>query len=102
MSYSIETTPQALNEIENAYRWIANNLGTAFVKKWYEDLTKAIDSLKTFPNRCPIVQEAEGFDAVVRQRQVGKYRILFLVEGETVKVFSVRHVRQQMFPSAED
>lgn len=102
MSYSIEITSQALNEIEHAYRWTSNNLGTTFVKQWYEELTNTIDSLKTFPNRCPIVQEAEGFDTVVRQRQVGKYRILFLVEVETVRVFSVRHVRQQMFPSAED
>ncbi len=102
MSYSIEITPQALNEIEAAYRWTANNLGTAFVKKWYQELTTAIDSLKTFPNRCAIVQEAEGFDAIVRQRQVGKYRILFMVEAETVKVFSVRHVRQQMFPSDDE
>ena len=102
MNYSIEITPQALNEIEAAYRWTANNLGTAFVKQWYDDLTKAIDSLKVFPNRCAIVHEADGFDAIVRQRQVGKYRILFMVEAETVKVFSVRHVRQQMFPSAEE
>lgn len=102
MNYSIEITPQALNEIEAAYRWIANNLGTTFVKQWYQDLTKAIDSLKVFPNRCAIVHEADGFDAIVRQRQVGKYRILFMVEAETVKVFSVRHVRQQLFPSDDD
>jgi len=42
MSYSIEITPQALNDIEAAYRWIANNLGTTFVKQWYQDLAKAI------------------------------------------------------------
>ena len=102
MNYSIEITPQALNEIEAAYRWIANNLGTTFVKQWYLDLTKAIASLKVFPNRCAIVHEADGFDAIVRQRQVGKYRILFIVEAETVKVFSVRHVRQQIFPSDDE
>ena len=102
MNYSIEITPQALNDIEAAYRWIANNLGTTFVKQWYLDLTKAIDSLKVFPNRCAIVHEADGFDAIVRQRQVGKYRILFMVEAETVKVFSVRHVRQQLFSSDEE
>ena len=91
-----------MNEIEAAYRWIANNRGTTFVKQWYQDLTKAIDSLKVSPNRCAIVHEADGFDAIVRQRQVGKYRILFTVEAETVKVFSVRHVRQQLFPSDDE
>lgn len=30
MSYSIEITPQALNEIETAYRWTANQMGTTF------------------------------------------------------------------------
>lgn len=99
MSYSIEITPQALNEIETAYRWTANQMGTTFVKEWYEELTTAIDSLKTFPNRCAIVHEADGFNAIVRQRKVGNYRILFIVEAESVKVFSVRHVRQQLFPN---
>ena len=102
MSYSIEITPQALNEIETAYRWTANNRGTTFVKQWYQELTKAIDSLKEFPNRCAIVHEAVDFDVVVRQRQVGKYRILFMVEAETVKVFSIRHVRQQLFLSDDE
>ena len=64
MSYSIEITPQALNDIEAAYRWIANNLGTTFVKQWYQDLAKAIASLNVFPNRCAIVHEADGFNAI--------------------------------------
>lgn len=102
MSYAIEITPQALNDIETAYRWTANNLGTTFVQRWYRELTAAIESLKVFPNRCAIVHEAEGFNAIVRQRQVGQYRILFTVEAETVKIFSIRHVRQQLFPSDEE
>jgi toxin ParE1/3/4 len=102
MSYKTEITSKALGEIENAYRWLANNLGTTFVERWYEDLTAAIESLTIFPNRCAIVQEAEGFEAIVRQLEVGKYRILFSVDEMTVNILSVRHVRQRMFPNETD
>jgi mRNA-degrading endonuclease RelE of RelBE toxin-antitoxin system len=46
-----------------------------------------------------IVQEAEGFDAIVRQLRVGKYRVLFSVDEMTVSILSVRHVKQQMSPN---
>jgi plasmid stabilization system protein ParE len=99
MNYKTEITSKALGEIESAYRWMADNLGTTFVERWYENLTAKIESLGTFPNRCAIVQEAEGFDAIVRQLRVGKYRVLFSVDEMTVNILSVRHVKQQMFPN---
>ena len=102
MNYKTEITSKALGEIESAYRWMANNLGTANVEQWYEVLTAKIESLGTFPNRCAIVQEAEGFDAIVRQLRVGKYRVLFSVDEMTVNILSVRHVKQQMFPSENE
>jgi plasmid stabilization system protein ParE len=102
MNYKTEITSKALSEIESAYRWMADNLGTTSVERWYENLTAKIESLGTFPNRCAIVQEAEGFDAIVRQLRVGKYRVLFSVDEMTVNILSVRHVKQQMFPNENE
>ncbi len=102
MNYQTKITSKALSEIESAYRWMADNLGTAFVERWYENLTAKIESLGTFPNRCAIVQEAEGFDVIVRQLRVGKYRVLFSVDEMTVNILSVRHVKQQMFPNENE
>ncbi len=104
MNYKTEITSKALGEIESAYRWMADNLGTTKVEQWYEVLTVKIESLGKFPNRCAIVQEAEGFDVIVRQLRVGKYRVLFSVDEMTmtVNILSVRHVRQQMFPNENE
>ena len=98
MSYSIEIMPQALNEIETAYRWIANNRGTEHVECWYEELNEAIESLNNFPNRCPIVSRPNPTSTVIRQLKVKNYRILFSVGTSIVSIVAVRHVRQRLLP----
>ena len=97
MSYSIETTKRVLDEIEDIYRWIAKNREQRIAQSWYQDFNKALQSLTTFPNRCPIVPAAEGLEGVVRQLRFGDYLIYFEVTPEIVRVFSVQHVRQQNF-----
>ena len=97
MNYSIEITVRALGEIENISRWMINNREYGFAQSWYQDLNKAVQSLTTFPNRCPIVSAAEGLEGVVRQLKFGDYMIYFEVTPEIVRVFSVQHVRQQPF-----
>ena len=64
---------------------------------WYNDLQEAIDSLKTFPRRCPIAPEASFFDLEVRQLITGKrskYRILYVVEDDRVSILHIRDSRQ--------
>lgn len=97
MSYSIEIMPKALTQIETAYRWIANNLGTEYVDHWEKELNHAIDSLSTFPNRCPTIPRPKGADTVIRQLTVNNYRILFSVGTDIVSIIAVRHVRQRFF-----
>ena len=99
MSYSIEITIRALGEIEDTYRWIANNREQGLAQSWYQDLNKAIQSLTNFPNRCPIVSAAEGLEGIVRQLKFGSHLIYFEVAVEIVRVFSVQHVRQEPFPN---
>jgi plasmid stabilization system protein ParE len=38
MKYSIEILPQALDNIESVYRWMAENLSTERAEQWYEEL----------------------------------------------------------------
>jgi plasmid stabilization system protein ParE len=67
MSYKVEILPQALSEIEDSFRWIADNIGSENAEIWYEDLLEAIDSLESFPNRCPLAPEAQEFQQEIRQ-----------------------------------
>jgi plasmid stabilization system protein ParE len=48
MNYSVEILPQALDNIESAYRWIADNYSAENAEQWYEELMTAVQSLKNF------------------------------------------------------
>jgi plasmid stabilization system protein ParE len=94
MKYQVEILPQALGDIELAYRWIADVVGAPLAEDWYDELMVAVQSLERFPHRCPIAPEAVEFELSLRQLLVGKakrYRLLFVVEPGTVFVLYVRH-----------
>jgi plasmid stabilization system protein ParE len=97
MNYSIEILPQALDNIESAYRWMADNFSAERAEQWYEELMAAVRSLEQFPNRGGQAPEAAEFEQDIRQLFVGKsrqYRILFLVANGRVSILYVRHSSQ--------
>lgn len=97
MSYQLLIQPPAFQEIENAYRWMCDYLSADVANQWYYDLQDAIASLEQFPYRCSVAPEAAIIGREIRQLWVGKgrtYRILFVVEGDTVAIIHVRHHRQ--------
>ncbi len=97
MNYSIEILPQALDNIESAYRWIADNYSAEKAEQWYEELMAAVKSLEKFPNRAVQATEATQFGKDIRQLLIGKnkqYRLLFLVDQSCVSILYVRHSSQ--------
>ena len=42
MNYSIEILPQALDNIESAYRWMADNISPERAELWYDELMVAV------------------------------------------------------------
>jgi len=103
MSYQVITTRQAESDIEAAYQWAAN-YSPEKAMLWYFDVQEAIESLANFPARCPLAPESVTFGQEIRHLLVGKYRILFHIDDETVYVTHVRHsARQTLAPEeAED
>jgi plasmid stabilization system protein ParE len=94
MSYQIEILPQALSEIEESFRWVADNVSAITAELWYEDLLEAVRSLESFPHRCTIAPEAQEFQQEIRQLWIGKsrnYRALFIVEANQVFILHIRH-----------
>jgi plasmid stabilization system protein ParE len=94
MKYQVEILPQALGDIELAYRWMADVLGPQAAENWYDELMVAVQSLENFPNRCPIAPESAEFQQSIRQLLVGKprrYRVVFVVERGSVSILYVRH-----------
>lgn len=97
MTYQVTVQSRALRDIEGVFRWLANNVAPEFADQWYNELQTAIKSLETFPNRCSMAPEAKAIKRDIRQLLFGKhkeYRILFLVQGDTVSVVHVRHSRR--------
>jgi plasmid stabilization system protein ParE len=105
MNYTVEILPQALDNIEAAYRWMADNLSPERAEQWYDELMVAVRSLEKFPNRAPQAPEAADLELDIRQLFVGKgrrYRILFLVEKGRVSILYVRHSSQSWLSQEND
>lgn len=107
MNYPVQILPQALSDIESAFRWMASNISAAIAEQWYEELLLAIETLHTFPDRCTLAPEAQEFQQKIRQLWVGKaknYRVLFVVQSEEVFILNVRHSSRSILkpdPEAE-
>ena len=97
MSYRVVITTEADNDARAIARWITQYSPEKAVH-WFFDFLDATDSLQNFPARCPLARESSA-KKEVRQLLFGKHRILFSIEGATVRVLHVRHQRQkQLLP----
>lgn len=94
MTYQVTIQSRELRDTEGIFRWLANNVAPEFADQWYDEPQTAIKSLETFPNRCSMAPEAKAIKRDIRQLLFSKrkeYRILFLIQGDTVFVVHARH-----------
>jgi plasmid stabilization system protein ParE len=80
--------------MEDAYLWIAERDPDA-ATRWFNRLLDVIETLETFPERCPIAPESVQLGIEIRQilhgKRQHKYRVLFNVSERTVTVLHIRH-----------
>ena len=92
--YRVIITPSAERDIEQAYLWIAERDEDA-AARWFNRLLDVVNTLETFPERCPVAPESVMLGVEIRQilhgKRQHKYRVLFNVRGKTVNVLHVRH-----------
>ncbi|PZD71052.1 hypothetical protein C1752_08255 [Acaryochloris thomasi RCC1774] len=102
MNYEIELSSIAEAEADNAFLQISKFTSSDNAKRWYTGLLKAIESLSTMPNRCPLARENEYFSQEIRQLLYGRgrnsYRVIFTVLESTpaVRILHIRHASQQV------
>jgi len=98
MTYRIVIEPTAEREIRSAFHWITENRSPKAAVSWFNSLEKAIISLKTRPQRCPVAAEIDNFPEEIRVLLLGKrqqlYRIIFTIWDDTVHILYVRHAAQ--------
>ena len=93
MSYRVEITEPAERDVREALRWIAQ-YSPEKAALWYFDFLEAADGLQNFPARCSVAPESsEALE--LRHLLFGKYRIIFLIDDETVYILHVRHQKQK-------
>lgn len=95
MGYKVEITEKAQEEVRDAVRWIAqHSLDKASL--WHFELMRKVESLENSPVRCPLAPESKTHEQEIRHLIFDKYRILFIIEDETVYVLRVRHQAQNV------
>jgi plasmid stabilization system protein ParE len=102
MTFRVELAAQAERDAEAILDWLQSHHAGETGVHCFLALEDAIASLAAFPERCPLAPESARFSFEVRQLLYGRkphvYRILFTIEGETVKILHIRHARRRPIP----
>jgi plasmid stabilization system protein ParE len=98
VKYRVIIQPPAGADMDKAYLWIFEHAPES-ATKWFNGLEAAIQTLESFPQRCPLAEESQAFVLEIRQlihgKRVGAYRILFTIVEDSVHVLHVRHGRRE-------
>jgi toxin ParE1/3/4 len=100
MKHKVELSRRAQRDVESNYLYIRRDAPQR-AAQWRLRLLDAIDSLERFPERHALAPEAEVAGLDVRQMLFGMYRVLYVVEGDTVNVLTVRHGARQFLQPDE-
>ena len=93
-TYNLEIPDTVFAELEEQAFYIAQDSVDAALK-WYDLMEEKIQTLQTLPARCAVAEESRYVDFEIRQLIVGNYRVLFRIEGTTVKILHVRGSKQE-------
>lgn len=89
--YQVVFTDRAKRDFERSYHWGRGEWGDAAALKWYREIkSKIMRSLSTFPLGHPLAPESEEHGSDIRHMIITRYRVLFEVEGRTVRVMHLR------------
>lgn len=92
--YRIDIKPIAENDLARRYAQIEKESPQNAVN-WYFGLIEAIEKLDELAERCPIAPEDMDLQRGIRHLIVGDYRVLYVIEDDTVSVLHVRHTRHE-------
>lgn len=95
--YRVEMASQAIEGVTQFLDYIALvQQAPLNAERWWRKASKAIESLRFFPHRCPIAPENEFRDYEVRALIVAPCLFLFHIDdaNASVRVIGFRHGRQ--------
>jgi plasmid stabilization system protein ParE len=90
-NYTVTFAASAKTDIFQSFEWGCRVWGKHQAQRWARDLRSAIQQqLKHFPTGLPLAPENENSTDEIRQLIVGRYRVLFTIQGKKVHVLHVR------------
>lgn len=88
--YQVEITAVALNDMQDIYNYIANNLQAPnTAKNQYKRIADSILSLAYFPERYPLLMVNHSNISKLRKMNVGNYSIFYYIMENKVMVSNV-------------
>jgi len=88
--FRVRITRAAERDVEETWNFIADDSPEA-AEKFVRRLEEQIETLETFPERCPLIPENEMLGTRYRHMLYGNYRTVFRIAGKTVYVIRVIH-----------
>ena len=96
----LEITEPAEQDIRSAYEWWHEHRSPEQALRWYNNIYKAIEALRSMALNCPRAPESDLHPSGLRQLLFGigkrpTHRIVFTIEAGTVTILRVRHASQR-------
>lgn len=89
--YLVVTTPSAEADIIDSFIWGCENWSVEMAQEWALDIRSSIENdLSLFPLRFPMAPDDDGSGRQYRHMFVGRYRVIFHIEDDIVRVVHVR------------
>ena len=90
-SFPVIIAPSAEADIIKSFIWGCDRWGIEAAQKWAQSIKRDILSkLSLMPLRYPIAPESEELGLELRQMISGRYRVLFYIKQNEVRVAHVR------------
>src|SRR6266511_116334 len=89
--YAVVFEESAQADVRESDDWGRRTWGKHEAQQWVRQLRLAVtEQLGVVPKAFPLATEDDEFSADIRQMIVGRYRILFTINGRKVHVLHVR------------
>ena len=90
-SYKVEFLLSAKEDLRTSFLWGLNVWGKTQAERWLNKMNATCKKrLKQFPESCPLAPESKEFDRELRQFVIDRYRVIFTIQNDTVKILYVR------------
>ena len=89
--YAVVFEESVQGEVRESYDWGCRAWGKHEAQEWVRQLRKTVSQqLAIVPKGFPLAPEDDEFSEEIRQMIIGRYRVLFTINGRKVHVLHIR------------